>query len=89
MIKSFFFDDTEIRSKDRPKPRKKKTVGCESCDLQYACDSPKMEPAGLGKKKIVIMGDHPTLGDDEALKFVAFVTDDGFQYLACVERVEK
>ena len=27
--------------------------------------------------------------DDESLKFVAFVTDDGFQYLACVERVEK
>lgn len=37
---------------------------CGSCGLSNACRSPKMEPSGKGRKKILIIGEFPSEEDD-------------------------
>ena len=83
MKNSFFFDESEI-SKTKPKPRKSKKQGCEACGLYTSCISPKMLPAGLGKRKIVIIGDKPSTIDDE--QNLPFADRGGDWLLDCFEK---
>ncbi len=39
---------------------------CGACGLYKKCNSPKMEPSGNGDQKILIIGEAPSLSDDEA-----------------------
>jgi uracil-DNA glycosylase family 4 len=38
---------------------------CGSCGLYKDCTSPKMPPAGKGRRKILIVGEAPSKADDE------------------------
>lgn len=51
-------------------PRKKRGVSsaikdCSTCCLCEACESPKMEPRGKGKLRIVVLGEAPSEKDDK------------------------
>jgi len=62
MAKSFFFDESEICSK--PKPRKKPQAHtCESCGLYRHCIHPRMEPHGDNALNIAIIAEAP--GEEE------------------------
>jgi len=40
-------------------------LSCDSCSLQEKCKSPKMEPSGLGEKKILVLAEAPGREEDE------------------------
>ena len=60
-----FFNKKETQSESRPDG---KTYSCISCGLYKNCNSPKMQPYGNFKKKIMIIGEHPTDRDDRVGK---------------------
>ena len=38
---------------------------CDHCGLYKGCQTPKMAPSGLGRKRILVVGDHPGYTEDE------------------------
>jgi uracil-DNA glycosylase family 4 len=38
---------------------------CEKCRLYQGCETPKMGVSGLGRKRILIVGEAPSVGEDE------------------------
>ena len=40
--------------------------GCEKCELFKGCLNPYLKHTGLGKKKILVIGEMPTLDEDDA-----------------------
>lgn len=64
MQKGFFDDDSffdEVVSKKKGKKRK----DCFTCGLYKMCKSPKMQPTGNGRKKILIVAEAPGRQEDE------------------------
>lgn len=59
---SGFFTKKETESKSRPDG---KTYSCISCGLHKTCKSPKMEPFGNFKKKILNIGEAPGEVEDQ------------------------
>lgn len=57
-----FFSKKETESKSRPNG---KVLSCLSCGLYKDAKSPKMQPHGNFKKKIMVVGDYPLDVDDE------------------------
>ena len=58
-----FFDSKDLKTDnltDRGRP-----ATCASCGLYKSCKSPKMEPYGENKKRIMIISDTPTSEDDK------------------------
>lgn len=55
-----FFDQSEIHSVKTESVLPK----CGACKLFKTCKSPKMEPSGKGKKKVLIVGEAPWKEDD-------------------------
>lgn len=42
-----------------------RTLSCEDCKLYKGCASPKMEPSGKGRKKVLVIAEAPGLTEDE------------------------
>jgi len=59
-MKESFFEEMGI---DFLEIKKKET--CEKCGLYKNCISPKMEPSGRGRKKILLIGEAPEKVEDE------------------------
>lgn len=55
----------------RKKSIKEKVVSCETCGLHDKCNSPEMGIQGKGKKKLLIIVEHPTKSDDESGKYLS------------------
>ena len=62
MQQSFFLDNQELLGKSK---EKNLIIGCESCNLKSGCKSPKMEPFGKFRKKILIIAQAPGAVEDE------------------------
>jgi DNA polymerase-1 len=67
-IKGFFPSDdfTKLRVDSSP---------CSLCKLFKGCDSPKMQPSGEGRKKILVIGEEP--GEEEDKQGIQFVGETG------------
>lgn len=67
-------DETEVIRGDETLPVSKSpllTATCKECGLYKACKSPKMNPTGEGKKRILILGENPGKNEDEqGMQFV-------------------
>ncbi len=61
MAKRGFFSRTETASLSIGK----QVLSCPSCGLYKNCQSPRMEPCGEGKKRILIIGEKPEEADDQ------------------------
>lgn len=70
----FFMGGTESK-----KPLGLLLPKCGQCGLFKTCKSPKMKPTGKGKKKILIVGEHPSESDDQAAKQFAGATGTLFR----------
>ena len=57
-----FFTKTELSVVRAPSTR---IANCEACGLFKTCKTPKMEPAGKGKQKILIVAEAPGEDADE------------------------
>jgi len=60
-----FFQPSQLINTDLKIPR---IAQCGSCSLYKLSKNPKMKPSGLGRKKILIVGDYPGKTDDELNK---------------------
>ena len=56
-----FFSVSEVTAK---KPNQSILPQCGVCKLYTGCTSPKMEPAGEGRRRILVVGESPTEPDD-------------------------
>jgi uracil-DNA glycosylase family 4 len=68
MIGFFDFGTGETSKTVTKKKTKVKIKGCESCGLHLKCTSPKMQPIGKEKSKVLIIGAAPTEKDDNKNK---------------------
>lgn len=57
-----FFDMSTLLQSKQPQSRIPK---CGACGLYKVCKSPKMEPSGKGRKRILIVGEAPGKDEDE------------------------
>ena len=70
-MKGFFDTETIIKIKKKKTRRctgnkvKSNILSCESCGLYETCLSPKMEPTGKNRKRIMILGMVPGGKEDE------------------------
>lgn len=72
MARRGFMPESEV-IKAPPEPTERL---CDSCKLYKKCTTPKMPHYGKGKKKILVVLDHPTSIEDEDGHWLAGPTDD-------------
>lgn len=60
MGQGFMFTESEVETT----PAQNINLNCHACGLFKNCSTPYMEPAGIGRKKILIIGEFPTRHDD-------------------------
>ena len=70
-----FFNVADLSIK---KPTLSLLPQCGSCGLYLKCNTPKMQPSGKGRRKILLLGEAP--GENEDRKGIQFIGNSG-QYL--------
>jgi len=66
------------------KPPVSRVAECEACGLYKTCNTPKMEPSGHGRKRILVVAEAPGAEEDE--RGVQLVGNSGHELMAVMSR---
>lgn len=80
MARKGFYHLSEIQSK----PPISRVAKCGACGLYKKCNSPKMEPTGKGRRKILVIAEAP--GEEEDERGIQLVGNSGKWLMSCMAK---